>query len=741
MSFFPSEPLLATSGWDGKVQLWNINTKSLYREFATYEGRTRLAVSPDGKWLAFQLSPDSIRILDAQTFQEIKTLQGHTGTISGICFSPNSKLIASTANDGTGRGEAIVWDLSSGTALGSYEDLAMEIHCAAFSPNGELCALGLNHGTVVLLDGHTAEFVRRIQGSDVSYLSGIAFSPDGRTLASAGSEICFWDVNTGAEKGHVRPENGSPYDVAFNDTGTLAVVPFSDGGVAVLNAEPTAAQTAASAPFVAKEPEVRYPPEVLASLERRKTQIEAIRRYTKELVDSRRNLAVDDPHTLSTLKNLADAYAEAGRTNEAIRLYSELLASQRNKFGNEHDETMASLNKLAVAYQSADRADAAISLYEELLPVQRRKRGSDHPETLRTMFALANAYYYSDDRTAEAIPLYEEFQAAQQKLPSADNLDLLMSMHNLAYAYFQAGRNDEAIPLFEKALAGRREKLGNEDPETLKAMNNLANAYSRTGRANDAIQLFKEALAGRRSRFGSNHELTRQTRHSLALACENSGQVKEAMSLWLESGTYFYALWAARRADHELMTTLIDKAVAQDIEKVPAGIDRVVVGELRLFAGHPESAEAAIKAGMSGLDAPRPYMQKSLGVALLAQGKKVEATEVFRSALAKFRQDDGSFKLEGATIEENIEEMTAAYFLDLISQDEYVAITKDSKTHACFPWFYVGLRKQLEGDREAAIAAYQRSVDLGDDETAEKTRAVSKWRLIELSKAAAESTK
>jgi hypothetical protein len=76
----------------------------------------------------------------------------------------------------------------------------------------------------------------------------------------------------------------------------------------------------------------------------------------------------------------------------------------------------------------------------------------------------------------------------------------------------------------------------------------------------------------------------------------------------------------------------------------------------------------------------------------------------------------------------------SAYFLDLISEEEFVATTEDHKEQACYPWFYVGQRRELEGKPEAAIAAYQRSVELGG-ETAEKTWALAKWRLAELTKA------
>jgi tetratricopeptide (TPR) repeat protein len=303
-------------------------------------------------------------------------------------------------------------------------------------------------------------------------------------------------------------------------------------------------------------------------------------------------------------------------------------------------------------------------------------------------------------------------------------------MNWLGSVYDEAGRWEEAIPLLEKALAMRREKLGAEDLYTLSSMNSLGRAYDHAGRSEEAIPLLEQALAMRREKIGAEHPDTLRSMKSLAKAYETVDRIKDTVQLWLRNGVYYDALQAARHADHELMTMLIDNAIAQDIAQVRAARDRVVVGELRLLAGHRDSAVAAIQAGFEG-DTPFPFMHKSLGMALFAQGKTDEAQAAFRQALAARHQEDGTFKLEGAdTIE-----MTAAYYLDLISQDDYTAITKDSKADACFPWFYVGQRKEFEKDREAALAAYKRSVELGDDETANPIRGLSKWKFVELTKA------
>jgi tetratricopeptide (TPR) repeat protein len=216
---------------------------------------------------------------------------------------------------------------------------------------------------------------------------------------------------------------------------------------------------------------------------------------------------------------------------------------------------------------------------------------------------------------------------------------------------------------------------------------------------------------------------------SLASTYEGLGRYDEGVLLSAQYGYYFDALNAAGHGDHSVMTALIEKSLTQDVGKARAPIDRVVVGELRLLGGDPIGAEAAIRAGMEAPNPP-PFMYKSLGLALLAQGKQQEASAEFRKALEALQQPDGAFDLKGA---DNIQ-LTAAYFLDLVAENEYVAAVKDDAALACYPWFYVGQRKELQGDRDGALAAYRQSVELGNSDAAEKTVALAKWRLTELEK-------
>src|SRR5262249_51277158 len=140
VAYSPDGRRLASASWDGKVKIWDAVTGECLRTLEGHMGRAwGVAFSPDGRHVASTSWDKTVKVGDTGTGECVLTLKGHTDKVWGVAYSPDERRLASTST------EVIVWDAISGQKL--------------FPP----------------LKGHKAQF----------WFNGVAFSPDGRCLASA----------------------------------------------------------------------------------------------------------------------------------------------------------------------------------------------------------------------------------------------------------------------------------------------------------------------------------------------------------------------------------------------------------------------------------------------------------------------------------------------------------------------------------------------------------------------------
>jgi WD40 repeat protein len=137
-------------------------------------------------------------------------------------FSPGFEVFVAIDRSGLVR----FWKNTTGKFLGSIHGPAPPIRAAALAPGGSRVALAVERENIIHLYDRETQRELTLTGHH-DFVSGLAFSPDGRTLASGSMDgtIGLWDTKSGAQLSVLRGHLAEVTDVAFAPDGkTLASI-------------------------------------------------------------------------------------------------------------------------------------------------------------------------------------------------------------------------------------------------------------------------------------------------------------------------------------------------------------------------------------------------------------------------------------------------------------------------------------------------------------------------------------
>ena len=239
MVFSPDSTLFATGCSDGSVHFWDAETG---RHTQTLSGHTdwvfSVVFSPDGQTLASRSHDMTLRLWDAKSRTRAHTLN-HIDHILDFAFSPDSKNIATAIKR---RFSSVrFWDVRTGKhtqPLKAYKSvhtstyaISLLVSCLVFSPDGKTLVTAGDDRIIRFWDTQTGRHTQTLW-EHTDYVYSVAFSPDGKTLLCyGGRSLTLWDAKTGALK-HVVEHPSRLYSADFSpDSKTMATRGMLDASV------------------------------------------------------------------------------------------------------------------------------------------------------------------------------------------------------------------------------------------------------------------------------------------------------------------------------------------------------------------------------------------------------------------------------------------------------------------------------------------------------------------------------
>ena len=202
----------------GGVYVWDVTTGQELRTLKV--GADAIALSADGQTLACGGRDKTIKILDAVSSLERRTLTGTLTTTYALAITPDGRTLA------RGGPAPIIelWDVARGQPLNTLTGHAANVNALAFSSDGRVLASGSRDKTVMLWDVASGQVSRMLTGHRGAVYA-VAFSADGRVLASGSEDntVKLWDVGSGRELLTLKGHTDAVTALAFRSDGrTLA---------------------------------------------------------------------------------------------------------------------------------------------------------------------------------------------------------------------------------------------------------------------------------------------------------------------------------------------------------------------------------------------------------------------------------------------------------------------------------------------------------------------------------------
>lgn len=207
--FHSQENLLACTGYN-TVCMWDTATEKLLYTLDEFKGHVVVDFHPTDRVLVIGCSDGTIKTLDAETGEELKTWQGHghKEQVFSVSFSRDGQKIVSIGDDG--KLKVWVWGAETEECLKTLSIDLRSSQIIEFSPQKNILAIYNEHRMLLELLNIDTEKYFKIWQSHSNIMEKIAISPDAQTVASCSAnktirvwvngKISTWKLDRRADK-------------------------------------------------------------------------------------------------------------------------------------------------------------------------------------------------------------------------------------------------------------------------------------------------------------------------------------------------------------------------------------------------------------------------------------------------------------------------------------------------------------------------------------------------------------
>jgi hypothetical protein len=287
----------STTGEGHEVRLWQVGPGGAVASASMLAGRhddviQQLVFSPDEKILASTGYDRLVKLWDVNAGKLLRVLKDHSDSVYGLSFSPDGTLLASGGADRAVK----VWDVATGNRLYTLGESTDWVYAVAWSPDGKhVAAAGVDRSIRVWEVDRTGGKVVWSVFAHEGPITRLVYSRDGKTLYSLAEDRSAkaWDSGKMVERKVYPRQRETPLSIALSPDQKQIAIGRYDGALVLLD-EATGKELRQLLPIKPKPPVIA----VISSPEGARGQTIEIELHGKDL------------HTGEVISTLASAVVE-----------------------------------------------------------------------------------------------------------------------------------------------------------------------------------------------------------------------------------------------------------------------------------------------------------------------------------------------------------------------------------------------------------------------------------------------